>query len=112
MTFTLDGAAGSRSQADRCRREPMHDLKDQPVELDETASKGSAPPLTQIEGATQTIPFALLAAAPNSDEPLASKYAPAYLLFPEATDKAVPPHPRGASDYHPRPVELLLDDAR
>jgi hypothetical protein len=39
-------------------------------------------------------------------------YAPVYLLFPEGQPGDAPPHPKGERDYHPRSVEMYLEDSR
>jgi hypothetical protein len=56
--------------------------------------------------------FAALAPVEPDDGSRIVKYAPVYLLFPEGKPNDAPPHPMGDHDYHPRAVELFLDDAR
>jgi hypothetical protein len=42
---------------------------------------------------------------------LVGRYSPVFVLFPEATDRAVRPYPHGTHDYHPRSVEGYLQRA-
>ena len=49
---------------------------------------------------------------PALDGNEATTYAPVYLLFPEGQPGVEAPHPKGSHDYHPRAVEMYLEDSR
>lgn len=48
---------------------------------------------------------------PDSLQALVQRYAPVYVIYPEGQPGDPAPFPLGQSDYHPRRVELYLEDA-